>query len=124
MLYFQPPCGLILIPEASPLRSIKNTLLLVSCMFLLSSCTSMHNFQKFNDSNVRPAKDATYAADGLVAVYSLDGDTPAANVVADGKTEAVTPLLGPDGSMAVPGRESVTVYPFEDDMMVAAMAPG
>lgn len=106
------------------MRSIKNTLLLVSCMFLLSSCTSMHNFQKFNDSNVRPAKDATYAADGLVAIYSLDGDSPAADVSADEKTEAVTPMLGPDGSMAVPGRENVTVYPFEDDLMVAAMAPG
>lgn len=100
--------------------SIKNTLLLASCAVMLSSCTSMHNFHRFDDSNVRSSEPARYADSGSVAIYNLDGKP--ADVFADEKKAA--PVTSSDGGMAIPGREDVTVYPFGDEMMAQAMAPG
>jgi outer membrane protein OmpA-like peptidoglycan-associated protein len=80
----------------------------------------MHSFHKFDDSNVRSSEPTRYADNGSVAIYSLDSKP--ADVFADEKKPA--PVTSADGGMAIPGREDVTVYPFEDDLMVAAMAPG
>ncbi len=106
-------------PGGISLGLIKNTLLLASCAVMLSSCTSMHNFHQFDGSNVRDSEPARYADNGSVAIYKLDGKP--ADVFADEKKPA--PVTSPDGGIAIPGREDVTVYPFADEM-AQAMAPG